>query len=95
MAREWMVYDPGWLVELARTVEAEEPGLADAFSHCTQCLIESEAYIYFVDPREPNQPGSEWQFDRNVVLESSSEGIIVVDVLTSGRIGGIEFFDRL
>jgi hypothetical protein len=95
VTREWEDYDPGWLVELARTVEAEEPGLAAAFSRCARCSVESEAYIYFVDPHAPNQPGSEWQFDRNVLLVSSVEGIVVVDVLADGRVGGIEFLDRL
>jgi hypothetical protein len=91
----WEPYDPSWLVELAESVKAEEPGLADAFRRCTRCLTESRAYIYFVDPRNANRTGSEWQFDRNVLLESHREGTIVVDVLAGGRIGGIEFLSRL
>jgi hypothetical protein len=92
---KWKDYDPGWLVELAQTVASEEPGLSEAFKGCTRCMSNTRAYIYFVDPRAPNEPGSEWHFDRNVVLESPTVGTIVVDVLADGRVGGLEFLSRL
>ena len=93
-AREagWMDYDPSWLVELARQ---QEPRLVWALMKCTIAFVESKAYIHFVHPASPNQPGSEWQFDRNVSLHHPLDGHVVLDVLTDGRIGGLEFIDRL
>lgn len=53
------------------------------------------AYVSFVSSERPNQPGSEWQFDENIVLEHQTEGTIVLDVLKDGRIGGIEFLSQI
>ncbi len=91
----WKAYDPSWLVAAAREQAPEEPWLAEALAKCTRCLTESDRYVHFVDPRRPNQPGSEWQFERNVLLETSTHGLVAIDVLTDNRIGGVEFYDRL
>ena len=88
----WIDYDPAWLVALARE---QLPALAPALSRCTRALVESKAYIYFVSGDEANQPGSEWQFDRNEFLRDPVRGELVLDVLKDGRIGGIEFLSRL
>ena len=88
----WVAYDPTWLVALARD---QRRALAPALSQCTRALVESRAYIYFVPGDGANQPGSEWQFDRNEVLHDPKEGELVLDVLKDGRIGGIEFLARL
>ena len=93
--KNWDPYDPTWLVELVREQCPEEPWLPDAIRKCTQCLRESEAYIYFVNPERPNKPGSEWQFQESIDLESSTEGWIVLDILKGGRVGGVEFIDRI
>lgn len=62
---------------------------------CRTALVEGEAYIHFVDPTSPNTPDSEWQFERNVSLRHPDHGHLVLDVLRDGRIGGVEFIDRL
>ena len=54
-----------------------------------------QPYSYFVSAERPNQPGSEWQFAENIVLEHETEGTIVLDVLKDGRIGGIEFVNQI
>ena len=92
---QWQPYDPSWLVRLARQQYPDQPWLAEAFAGCTRCLVESRAYLYFVNPAHPNQPGSEWQFERNLLLDAGKEGKIVVDVVVGPRIGGIEFLKRL
>ena len=47
-----------------------------------------KANFSFVDGTNANQPGAEWQFKNSLqVLEAD----IVIDLLTDGRIGGIEF----
>jgi len=88
----WADYDPSWLVALARE---QLPALAPALSRCTRALVESKAYIYFVAGEGANQPGSEWQFDRNEFLSDPKEGDLVLDVLKDGRIAGLEFLARL
>jgi hypothetical protein len=50
---------------------------------------------YFVDPQRPNEQGSEWQFLENVVMEHPTDGTIVLDILKDGRVGGVEFVDRI
>lgn len=92
MSAEWIVYDPSWLVALARD---QEPRLVDSLAKCTKALVESPAYIRFVPSDAPNQPGSEWQFDENVMLEDPERGIVVLDVLKDGRVGGAEFLAQL
>jgi hypothetical protein len=56
---------------------------------------EARPYTYFVDPTNPNKPGSEWQFDANIVVEHPTEGTLVLDVLKDQRIGGFETLDRI
>ena len=50
--------------------------------------------LYFVDPRRPNQPGSDWQFEENIILEHPTEGDLVLDILKGHRVGGVEFLGR-
>ena len=77
----WKAYDPGWLPE--------------ALAGCTRYGERSRAYYYFVDPSAPNQPGSDWQFGRSIVLCHDREGEIVLDILRDCRVGGIEFIERI
>ena len=89
---KWEPYDPAWLVEIARREIPDETWLAEALARCTRAWTSCTTYIHFVDPTNPNQPGSEWQFKQNLVFQN---GRLVLDVLKSGRIGGVEFLDRL
>ena len=91
----WEPYDPTWLVDAARQLCPEEPWLPAALERCTRALHESRAYVYFVDPANPNAPGSEWQFVENIVLDHPIEGDLVLDILTDRRVGGVEFLSRL
>jgi len=91
----WEAYDPSRLVRLAREQLAEEPAIAEALAKCSRSRRESKAYVHFVDPSRPNEPGSDWQFDRNVFLTDPERGDLVLDVLKDGRIGGVEFLNRL
>ena len=93
--RDWKPYDPEWLVELAKEQLPEETWLPAALSVCTTASQESAAMIHFVNPANPNEPGSEWQFDTNLILEHPTEGDLVLDVLKGRRIGGVEFLARI
>jgi len=94
MRNDWEDYDPSWLVHEAQLRLPDELSLHRALSKCTRAIT-TLAYIYFVSPENPNQPGAEWQFDRNVILEATCEGDLVLDVLKDGRVGGVEFLDRI
>ena len=95
MESSWVSYDPTWLVELARRELPNNKAIQDALAQCTRCRHESDMYIRFVDPRNPNQPGSEWQFKINNIMIHPTEGALVLDVLKDGRVGGVEFLDRV
>jgi len=92
---KWVSFDPSWLVALAQEQLPDEKWLPKALAACRSCSWESRAYAHFVDNSNPNQPGSKWQFERNLVLFDAKEGELVLDVLTERRIGGVEFLQRL
>ena len=92
---EWRPYDPAWLVDWVRANRPELGWLADALSRCRRARQGGRAYLYFVAPADANQPGAEWQFAENVMLDHPTEGTLVLDVLSGRRIGGIEFLSRL
>jgi hypothetical protein len=99
LVMSWIPYDPTWLVRLATLHAPEEPWLAEALAKCTRTFVDSHGddCLYFVDPSRPNEPGSEWQFVSNIILDNEpticpDRRDIVLDVLTDRRIGGLEFF---
>ena len=89
---KWEPYDPAWLAEIARHEMPEETWLIKALTQCTRAWTSCTTYIHFVDPTNPNKLGSEWQFKQNLMFH---DGRLVLDVLKDGRIGGVEFLDRL
>lgn len=92
---DWKPYDPAWLADWVRANRPELAWLADALARCTRAAEDGRAYLYFVDPSAPNDPGSEWQFAENVMLEHPKEGTLVLDILSGRRVGGVEFLRRL
>lgn len=94
-------YDPTWLVSTAKSELPTEFWLHEALSRCTRAVMVDPAYIHFVNPSLPNQPGSEWQFDSNIILIDKKEGELVLDILKESnpgagrRVGGVEFIARL
>lgn len=91
---EWVAYDPAWLVDLARE-RKDHPWLAEALAKCRTARWESRAYVAFIDSSNANASDSPWQFQENIVLEHSTEGDLVLDILVGGRVGGVEFLSRL
>ncbi len=87
---EWQLFDPEWLVAL---IHAQEPNpvLEAEVAKCTRAIKESDAYFHFVDPAE--QTG--YEFDHNVALLDREHGMVVLDVWRDGRVGGVEFPDRV
>jgi hypothetical protein len=91
----WQPYDPRWLITLANQQCPEEPWLAPALARCLWAQGVGSPYIRFVSSVRPNAPGSAWQFERNIVMEHPRIGEIVVDVLKTQRVGGIELLGQL
>jgi hypothetical protein len=88
-------FDPRSLIQTVRSQAPEYPWLPDALANCPAGDWESAAYVGYVSRHSPNQPGSEWQFDTNVVLSHERLGMVVLDLLHGSRLGGIEFVDNI
>ncbi len=86
----WETYDPSWLVGIARAQEPDAPWLADALATCTRAAWECNAYLYFIDPKAWIAP-----FSENIILESSTEGDLVLDILSDRSVAGVEFLSRI
>ena len=95
MNEKWEIYNPQWLVDLAKDQIPNKPEIIEALSNCVKAKHESRAYIYFVNGENPNLPNSEWQFEENIILEDKKTGTIVLDVLKGNKIGGIELLKYL
>ncbi|OHX66659.1 hypothetical protein [Flammeovirga pacifica] len=83
---------------LVKLLKEQEPQRLDLVFHLEKLTTrkwELQPYIQIVSDDKANEPGSEWQFDENIVLEDNEQGTIVLDILKDGRIGGIEFLDLI
>lgn len=84
-----------WIIDL---IKEQEPERLDLIQQLEDSNIKKwirQPYISLVSAERPNQQGSEWQFEENIVLEHETEGTIVLDILKDGRIGGIEFLNQI
>lgn len=87
----WVKYNPGWLVTLLQEQLPEKTEVIESVKNCTRGVWQQKNYIYFVNPKNPDLPGSEWQFQENLIVEDETRGMIVIDILKDGRVGGIQF----
>jgi hypothetical protein len=83
------------IIRLVREQEPDREDIVTALQNCKSGHWSSNGYYQFVNSRNPNQPGSEWQHEECIVIEQEKEGDIVIDLLKDGRIGGIEFIDLI
>jgi len=83
------------IIELIREQEPDRLDIIEELEKFEKKKWIRQPYIHFVSAERPNQPGSEWQFDENIVLEDETEGTIVLDILKGSRIGGIEFVSQI
>ncbi|NCB07624.1 MAG: hypothetical protein EOM73_05625 [Bacteroidia bacterium] len=88
-------FDIKWIIEMIKEQEPDRVDLIDQLKKSERKKWIRQPYINFVSGERPNQPGSEWQIDENIVLEHETEGTIVLDILKDGRIGGIEFINQI
>ena len=95
MFRQWTEYDPSWLIKASEYRFNEYPWLKDALAKCTRAKERSNWYTYFVNSEKPNKPKSEWQFQESITIEDTPEGDVVIDIIKTNRVGGIEFLTRV
>lgn len=88
-------FDPNMLIALAGAEAPEYPWLPEALAKCGAGVWESRAYVRYVSSVNANEPGAQWQFETNVVLEHDVLGTVVIDILKGSRLGGIEFVSRI
>ena len=84
-------FDATGLPELAVAQWPDRPGLAEAFRQCTRQWAESDCYSYLVFPYTPEPLA----IAETLRLDCPVRGGLFVDVLKDGRIGGIEFLDKV
>lgn len=53
------------------------------------------AYVGYVSRIRPNEQGSLWQFEANILIEHEIFGTVVLDILKGYRLGGIEFLSQI
>ncbi len=88
-------FDIKWIIEMIKEQEPDRVDLIDQLKKSERKKWIRQPYINFVSGERPNQLGSEWQIDENIVLEHETEGTIALDILKDGRIGGIEFINQI
>jgi len=84
-----------WIIDLLKEQYPERIDLIEDLNKQSIRGWVKQPYVYFISAERPNQPGSPWQFDENIVLEHETEGTIVVDILKGGRVGGLEFLKHV
>lgn len=83
------------IIELIKEQEPHRLDLISQLKKSNKTKWLRQAYIPLVSDESANNPGTEWQFDENIILEHEFEGTIVLDVLKNGRIGGIELLSQI
>lgn len=79
------------IIDLAQEQIPERKDVILALTNSESGYWDSKAYYRFVDSKNANQIGSEWQISENIILEHDRFGTIILDYLKDKRIGGIEF----
>lgn len=92
MALGESAYDPGWVVELAKTQYPEDAWLHSALDSCTVVARYCECGCgtpYFVN-MDPDAMGEDSEFGMRITLVRDSGTPVVVDLLPDGRVACIE-----
>ena len=87
----WLKYNQELLVTLMQEQLPDKTEIIEALKSCTRGVWQKKNYIYFVNPKNPDLLGSEWQFKENIIVEDEARGMILLDILKDGRVGGIQF----
>lgn len=88
---KWESFDNSWLLESALDKFPQDYHLHSGIRGCKKILNG----CYFVSPENANKSGSEWQFEKSITIEDTKYGDVVLDILKDGRVGSIEYLDRV
>ena len=86
------VYDPTWVVDLARQQYPEDHRLHESLAACTRVVRYCDCGCgtpYFVE-LDPDALGEDSEFGLRVTLHRPHEADVVVDLLPDGRVMSIE-----
>ncbi|MBL0051853.1 MAG: hypothetical protein IPP29_10265 [Bacteroidetes bacterium] len=80
------------IIELVKDTHPDRADVIIGLQKFVGGHLSSKAYYQFVDSKNANQVGAEWQHDDCIVIAKMD---MVIDLLKDGRIGGIEFISLL
>ena len=83
------------IIKILKNEEKKNENLINSLQNFSGGKWKNKAYYQFVNSINPNQVGSEWQFQDNIIIEHKEIGTIVIDLLKRNKIGGIEFINQL
>ncbi|MEM9153340.1 MAG: hypothetical protein AAGB19_23195 [Cyanobacteria bacterium P01_F01_bin.3] len=92
---QWFEYEPTSLVEAAKERATEYPWLEAALKQCTSAMMESELYIYFIDPSEYRSRGGTKDHQQSITLFDTDHGCVEVDIVKPNIVAGIELLDKV
>ena len=84
--------------EIIKLIEEQEPEMLELIKELETFKKKKwipQAYIPFKYPEKSNSNNTGWKISESVVLEHKTEGTIVLDILENGKIGGIEFVNKI
>ena len=84
-----------WLIDLLKEQKTKREDLILQLEKMDKTQWIKQPYIRFVNSKNANQKGAQWQFKENIVLEHKTQGTIVLDILKDGSIGGFELLNEL
>lgn len=98
-------FDPSWMIDVIKQSAVGDSYLQKhpevikfLVDNLPKCQVhnvrlnpdyDSNVNFYFVDPTNPNQPGSAWKFKDNVTIYGSAADLII-DILDGDRLGSVE-----
>lgn len=85
------IIDINYIIELIERQKPERLDVIEALRNASNGKWASAGYYQFVDSKNANQPGADWQIDESFALAQENDANIVLDLLKDGRIGGVEF----
>jgi hypothetical protein len=95
LSSPWQSHDPAWLVADCQAAYAQHPWLKAALQAGVKAQVHSPQYTYFESHSQPNQPGSNWQFQTTIQIDDTREGHIALDIIKHNRVGGVEYLSRV
>ena len=88
-------FHPRMLSDAVKMQAAEFEWLPAVLESCGDGEWESMAYVGYVSRTRPNEQGSLWQFEANILIEHEIFGTVILDILKGYRLGGIEFLSQI